>query len=406
MNISENDNNNENNLKFSSDESNEKDKSIEEENINKIENNSENRNEEEEEQKAINNSENKKEEEEEQKTINNSDIKNVEEEEQKTINNSDIKTINNSEIKNVEEEEQKTINNSDSIEIENNNKSIQNENFEDSKLSASKQSNKEIIKNVEEELNKSDNKSENQKHSKEKENSINNNISIDQNKSNKTSENNFSRNSISNISYIEKKKNSIFNEKEDYYKKAELYYNSLSQEEKKKLSNIVTYIKGQNHQLNEEELKEIFKKLDVNERDKINFEDLKNFLGVLRTNVNNYYINEIIKEYGNDKKEITQKMFIKKMNENIKGKYKKDDITELREIFQLFDTNHDNKISYEDIKNVMNALGETTFNDDMCKEMIRHLKLKANVNNIAINKDNCYLNYNDFIEIVKGESEQ
>ena len=388
MNISENDNNNENNLKFSSDESNEKDKSIEEENMNKIENNSENRNEEEEEN--INNSENKKE----------------EEEEQKTINNSDIKTINNSEIKNVEEEEQKTINNSDSIEIENNNKSIQNENFEDSKLSASKQSNKEIIKNVEEELNKSDNKSENQKHSKEKENSINNNISIEQNKSNKTSENNFSRNSISNISYIEKKKNSIFNEKEDYYKKAELYYNSLSQEEKKKLSNIVTYIKGQNHQLNEEELKEIFKKLDVNERDKINFEDLKNFLGVLRTNVNNYYINEIIKEYGNDKKEITQKMFIKKMNENIKGKYKKDDITELREIFQLFDTNHDNKISYEDIKNVMNALGETTFNDDMCKEMIRHLKLKANVNNIAINKDNCYLNYNDFIEIVKGESEQ
>ena len=382
MNISENDNNNENNLKFSSDESNEKDKSIEEENINKIENNSENRNEEEEEQKTINNSENKKEEEEEQKTINNSDIKNV------------------------EEEEQKTINNYDSIEIENNNKSIQNENFEDSKLSASKQSNKEIIKNVEEELNKSDNKSENQKHSKEKENSINNTISIDQNKSNKTSENNFSRNSISNISYIERKKISIFNEKEDYHKKAELYYNSLSQEEKKKLSNIVTYIKGQNHQLNEEELKEIFKKLDVNERDKINFEDLKKFLGVLRTNVNNYYINEIIKEYGNDKKEITQKMFIKKMNENIKGKYKKDDITELREIFQLFDTNHDNKISYEDIKNVMNALGETTFNDDMCKEMIRHLKLKANVNNIAINKDNCYLNYNDFIEIVKGESEQ
>jgi len=385
MNISENDNNNENKLKFSSDESNEKDKSIEEENINKIENNFE--------------------------------YKKEEEEEQKTINNSDIK--------NVEEEEQKTINNYDSIEIENNNKSIQNENFEDSKLSASKQSNKEIIKNIEEELNKSenqsnkeiiknieeelnksDNKSENQKHSKEKENSINNNISIDKNKSNKTSENNFSRNSISNISYIERKKISIFNEKEDYHKKAELYYNSLSQEEKKKLSNIVTYIKGQNHQLNEEELKEIFKKLDVNERDKINFEDLKKFLGVLRTNVNNYYINEIIKEYGNDKKEITQKMFIKKMNENIKGKYKKDDITELREIFQLFDTNHDNKISYEDIKNVMNALGETTFNDDMCKEMIRHLKLKANVNNIAINKDNCYLNYNDFIEIVKGESEQ
>ena len=375
MNISDDNNNNENKLNFES--SNETKKSLEQENINEIKND-----------ENENNFENKKD----------------------------------------EEEEEKTINNSDSIEIENNkslsnnDKSIPNENFEDSKLSVSKELNnkeieKEIIQNVEE-LNKSDNKSEEQKDKQsneqnkienQKENSINDAISLDKNKSkiSKTSEDNFSRKSISSISYDERKKNSILNnEKEDYYKKAELYYNSLTHEEKKKLSNIVTYIKGQNHQLNEEELKEIFKKLDVNEREKINFEDLKKFLGVLRTNVNNYYINEIIKEYGDEKKEITQRMFIKKMNENIKGKYKKDDITELREIFQLFDTNHDNKISYEDIKNVMNALGETTFNDDMCKEMIRHLKLKANVNNMAINKDNCYLNYNDFIEIVKGESEQ
>ena len=375
MNISDDNNNNENKLNFEN--RNETKKSLEQENINEIKND-----------ENENNFENKKD----------------------------------------EEEEEKTINNSDSIEIENNkslsnnDKSIPNENFEDSKLSVSKELNnkeieKEIIQNVEE-LNKSDNKSEEQKDKQsneqnkienQKENSINDAISLDKNKSkiSKTSEDNFSRKSISSISYDERKKNSILNnEKEDYYKKAELYYNSLIKEEKKKLSNIVTYIKGQNHQLNEEELKEIFKKLDVNEREKINFEDLKKFLGVLRTNVNNYYINEIIKEYGDEKKEITQRMFIKKMNENIKGKYKKDDITELREIFQLFDTNHDNKISYEDIKNVMNALGETTFNDDMCKEMIRHLKLKANVNNIAINKDNCYLNYNDFIEIVKGESEQ
>ena len=347
--------------------------------------------------------------------------------EQENINEIKNNEENNFENKKDEEEEQKTINNSDSIEIENNkslsnnDRSIPKENFEDSKLSVSKEQNNkeienEIIQKVEE-LNKSDNKLEDQKSKQsneknkienQKENSISENISLDKNesKNSKISENNFSSNSISNISNDKRKKNSIINnEKEDYYKKAEIYYNSLTHEEKKKLSNIVTYIKGQNHQLNEEELKEIFKKLDVNEREKINFEDLKKFLGVLRTNVNNYYINEIIKEYGDEKKEITQKMFIKKMNENIKGKYKKDDITELREIFQLFDTNHDNKISYEDIKNVMNALGETTFNDDMCKEMIRHLKLKANAN-MAINKENCYLNYNDFIEIVKGESEQ
>jgi Ca2+-binding EF-hand superfamily protein len=361
--------------------------------------------------------------------------KSFEEENKSEINEEEKNSENNNNNDNNEEEEEEhTINNSDSIEIENNsnknntssnqNKSVHNENFNDSQLSVSKISNnniKEIEKEIINDINvldKLDNKIENDsnKNSKEnneikEENSINsnhNNSSIKNvSKISKTSEENFSKISVSNKSYEKEKKNSIVKkEKEDYYKKAEMYYKSLSADEKKKLSNIVTYIKGQNHQLNEEELNEIFKKLDVHEREKINFEDLQKFLSVLRTNVNNYYINEIIKEYGDDNNEITQKMFIKKMNENIKGKYKKDDITELKEIFQLFDTNHDNKISYEDIKNVMNALGETTFNDDMCKEMIRHLKLKANINNLAINKENCYLNYDDFIEIVKGESEQ
>ena len=182
---------------------------------------------------------------------------------------------------------------------------------------------------------------------------------------------------------------------------AKNYFNTLTDEAKKKLASVITYIKGQNHQLNEKEIEEIFKKLDIHNNNKITFEDLQKFLSVLRSKVNNYYINEIIREYGKDSKEISKETFIEKMKESIKGKYKKEDITELKEVFQLFDTNHDNKITSEDLKNVMNALGETSFSDEMCKDMIKFLKKK-----IDDKSNNEHLTYDDFIEIVKGESEQ
>ena len=163
---------------------------------------------------------------------------------------------------------------------------------------------------------------------------------------------------------------------EDPEIEAQNYYNSLTPEEKKKLSSVITYIKGQNHQLNEKEIEAIFKKLDIHGNNKITFEDLQKFLSVLRSKVNNYYINEIIREYGQDSKEISKETFIEKMKDSIKGKYKKEDITELKEVF--------------------------------CKNMIIHLKAEAvgkdNVNNNK--KEECYLTYDDFIEIVKEESEQ
>ncbi len=196
-------------------------------------------------------------------------------------------------------------------------------------------------------------------------------------------------------------KNANEKNNEDPEIEAQNYYNSLTPEEKKKLSSVITYIKGQNHQLNEKEIEAIFKKLDIHGNNKITFEDLQKFLSVLRSKVNNYYINEIIREYGKDSKEISKETFIEKMKESIKGKYKKEDITELKEVFQLFDTNHDNKITSEDLKNVMNALGETSFSDEMCKDMIKFLKKKID------DKSNMeHLTYDDFIEIVKGESEQ
>ena len=96
---------------------------------------------------------------------------------------------------------------------------------------------------------------------------------------------------------------------------AKNYFNTLTDEEKKKLASVITYIKGQNHQLNEKEIEEIFKKLDIHNNNKITFEDLQKFLSVLRSKVNNYYINEIIREYGKDSKEISKETFIEKMKE-------------------------------------------------------------------------------------------
>lgn len=215
-------------------------------------------------------------------------------------------------------------------------------------------------------------------------------------------------------------------EDEDYLLKAEEYYNSLTSEEKIKLSNIVSYIKGQNHQLNDKEISDIFKKLEVNGNNSISFNDLQNFLAVLRSKINSYYINEIMKEYDqNGSGEISKEVFIEKLKDSLKGKYKKDDITELKEVFQLFDANHDNKISYEDINSVMTALGETTFTEKMCKDMIKHLKKKKNSFDTFKNKksmkeeefedddddnenmgnENLYLTYDEFVEIVKDESE-
>ena len=242
-------------------------------------------------------------------------------------------------------------------------------------------------------------------------------LSISKSESNEIPHNNISNhvsnfsNHASNISNHVSQNISQDNEEEnneDPELEAQNYYNSLTPEEKKKLSSVITYIKGQNHQLNEKEIEAIFKKLDIHGNNKITFEDLQKFLSVLRSKVNNYYINEIIREYGQDSKEISKETFIEKMKDSIKGKYKKEDITELKEVFQLFDTNHDNKITYEDINNVMNALGETSFTDDMCKNMIIHLKAEAvGKDKINNNKnEECYLTYDDFIEIVKEESEQ
>lgn len=214
--------------------------------------------------------------------------------------------------------------------------------------------------------------------------------------------------------------------------KAEEYYENLSAKEKKKLADVVSYIKGQNHPLDTKEICDIFDKLDVDGEGAISFQDMRNFLSVLRSTVNNYYINEIMKTYDKSGTGLISKAeFMEKMQESLKGKYKKDDITELKEVFQLFDANHDNKIDYQDINSVMCVLGETNFTEKMCKDMINHLSLKkrkgksitmtnAKGNNepkedeLELNEDgdddliddlNSYLTYDEFVDIIKNEAE-
>jgi calcium-binding protein CML len=195
---------------------------------------------------------------------------------------------------------------------------------------------------------------------------------------------------------------------EDNITKAEDYYNSLSTEEKIRLSNIVSYIKGQNHQLNDKEINDFFKKLDVNKNNTISFNDLQNFLSVLGPTSNNYYLYKIMEECesnGENSKEVS----IDRIKDSIKGKSQKDKITELKEIFQLFDVDHDNKISSEDIHSVMKSLGETGFTEEMCKTMVNHLKKRDNKHKNENYNDNNngedYLTYDDFLEIVKDEAD-
>ena len=122
-----------------------------------------------------------------------------------------------------------------------------------------------------------------------------------------------------------------------------------------------------------------------------------------------------------------------KANSNVSNKEKAKEIIELlkeehnnsfkRMIKQiakriLFALLPQHKISYEDINSVMTALGETTFTDKMCKDMIKHLKRKKSGLNTNKNNDedfneeseenfdsNLYLTYDEFVDIVKDESE-
>jgi Ca2+-binding EF-hand superfamily protein len=164
--------------------------------------------------------------------------------------------------------------------------------------------------------------------------------------------------------------------------------------QKKRIEEIISYLKVQKQPFDENDLSRIFDRLDIDGDNRISSDEIKKFLNSLRTPVNDFYIEKIISEFDSNRDgDIEKREFLNKMNKQ-SGKVNRGDLTELLEIFKLFDANHDNKICEQDLQNIMKALGEN-FDEETCKEMIRFL-----------GDENGYINFNKFFDLVKEEGKK
>lgn len=164
--------------------------------------------------------------------------------------------------------------------------------------------------------------------------------------------------------------------------------------QKKRLEEIISYMKVQKQPFHESELSKIFDRLDVDKDNSITTDEIKRFLNSLRSPINDFYIEKIIREFDSDRDgDIQKKEFLNKMKKQA-NKGKNSDLTELLEIFKLFDANHDEKICYQDMQNVLKALGEN-FDGETCKEMMK-----------LLSDGTGSINFSEFFELVKDEGKK
>jgi Ca2+-binding EF-hand superfamily protein len=160
---------------------------------------------------------------------------------------------------------------------------------------------------------------------------------------------------------------------------------------KKRLENIVSYLKVEKQSYIDDDLDKVFKSLDVDGDHKITSKEIKRFLNALKTPTNDFHIKRMINDFDkNGDGEIEKDEFILRMNEQ-KHYGKKDDLNELLEIFKLFDVNADKKITGQDLYNIMKAIGEN-FSESYCNEMVR-----------LLSDEKGYLDFAKFFDIVKDE---
>lgn len=173
----------------------------------------------------------------------------------------------------------------------------------------------------------------------------------------------------------------------------------IDQIKENRLKEIIGYLKVQKQPFDENDLSNIFDRLDVDGDKRISVDELKKFLFSLRTPVNDFYVHKLLKEFNdNDGGEIDKKKFYEKMNEQT-DKINENDLTELLEVFKLFDANHDDRICHQDLLNVMMALGEN-FSASQCKEIINLLCGDSN------SSQNQSLDFPTFFELIKNEGEK
>jgi calcium-binding protein CML len=196
--------------------------------------------------------------------------------------------------------------------------------------------------------------------------------------------------SIKNLNYI---KNNEKKSQEDEFDH-NLHFQNLSLNNKNRIREIISYLKGQKTGLRLSEINKIFEKLDIDGDNRIDAEEIKQFLSTLRTPLNDYFIQKLINEFDiNNDGEIQKTEFIEKMRSNKDVGYG-NELTELLEIFRLFDANQDNKICINDLQNVMNALGEN-FEDETVKEMMKYLS-----------SGNNFIDFSRFFDLVKEEGKK
>lgn len=160
---------------------------------------------------------------------------------------------------------------------------------------------------------------------------------------------------------------------------------------KKRLEEIISYIKVQKQPFHESELSNIFDQLDMDGDNTISHQEIKRFFQTLRNPVNDFYVDKIIKEFDKDNNgDIDKNEFLNKMR-NQSNKSNNADLTELLEIFKYFDANHDEKICHQDFQNILKALGEN-FDTETCKEMMKQL-----------GDSDGKINFSQFFELVKEE---
>lgn len=170
---------------------------------------------------------------------------------------------------------------------------------------------------------------------------------------------------------------------------------SIDEIKENRLKEIIGYLKVQKQPFDEGDLSRIFDRLDKDGNKKVSSEELKKFLYSLRTPINDFYVDKIIKEFdANDDGDIDKKEFIDKMNMQV-DKINENDLTELWEVFKLFDANHDDIICYEDLMNVFMALGESV-SETHCLEMIKFLS----------DENKGGIDFSKFFELVKDDGKR
>lgn len=144
----------------------------------------------------------------------------------------------------------------------------------------------------------------------------------------------------------------------------------LSEKDLKFYTNLATELKNKSEPFEDKELYNIFDKLDEDEKGTIEFDKLYNFLLVFRSDINKFYMDYVIHEFIKEKTEyLTRDEFVDKMKYG--KEKKKSSKTEVEEIFDLLDTDHDKMIGVEDIRTAMTYLGEDMFDSTESENLIR-----------------------------------